>query len=467
MERTLSWVKDELDARGLLEECALADSDDDSWFGASIDTRAECNHRLFFALKGERTDGHNFVQDAIAKGAAAVVVEDRRTVELVRRAKTPFFAVKDTLSALQELSMAYRATLDVRVVAVTGSTGKTTTKEYIRMILKKKYGVHSSPGNYNNHIGVPLTILEADHDIEYLICEVAANHVGEIEFLSGLLKPDVGVVTNIGDAHIGHFGGREKIAEAKSELFVGIDKEGYAVLPADDSFLDLLSARAQCRTVTFGRAESSAYRITAIEEEDDRIAFEINGEPMAIKSIGLYNVSNAGAACAVGELCGVELERIREALIETEPIPGRAKVYRGQGIILIDDSYNANPTSMRAALDALSRLSSGRKIAVLGDMAELGGFSDAAHRDLGVHIAGLSVDVLYWVGENGGLVEEGLSSQNSRMKFKLFKDLEGVIGELETEIKKEDVILVKASRSCQLDRVVDGLLDKALEERNG
>ncbi len=459
IQRTLSWIGSQLDARGVLRACELASRDNDSWFGASIDTRGECSHRLFFALKGDHTDGHRFIEEAVAKGSSAIIIQEEDAAKSLRRSKIPFFVVRDTLEALQELSRAYRDTLDVRVIAVTGSAGKTTTREYIRMILKKKYKVHSSPGNFNNHIGVPLTILETDNDNEYLNCEVAANHVGEIEFLSRLLRPDIGVVTNIGDAHIGFFGSREKIAEAKAELFDGVDKGGCAVLPSDDAYLDLLRERSACRVVTFGRAESSTYGISSVVNEGDRIVFDVNGEAMAIKSIGLHNVLNAGAAYAVGELCGVEIDRIRDALIETEPIPGRAKVYRGRGIILIDESYNANPTSMRVALDALSRLSTGRKIAVLGDMAELGAFSDAAHRDLGNYIAGQAVDILYWVGKNGGLVKEGLSGKT----LKSFENIDDLLCDLEKEIKPEDVILVKASRACRLDKVVDGLISTVLE----
>ncbi len=462
MERTLTWIEQVLDSGGLLVDSDLRDRGADPWYGASIDTRSDCAGRVFFALKGDKTDGHRFIEDAYASGCCAVVIEDKQAA----RTAAPCLLVNDTLEALQELSRAYRNALDMRVVAVTGSMGKTTTKEYIKTILKKKYRIHSNPGNFNNHIGVPLTVLETDPDNEYLLCEVAANHVGEIEFLSRLLRPDVGVITNIGDAHIGHFGSRDKIAEAKAELFKGVDEQGFAVLPADDEFLGLLTERANCRVVTFGREESSNYRIANVEETDAQITFDVNDAAMAIKTIGLYNVLNAGAAFAVGELCGVEIEEIQDALVETEPIPGRAQVCRVGGTVVIDDSYNANPTSMRAALDGLSRLSAKRKIAVLGDMAELGIFSDQAHRDLGVYAAGLSIDVIYWFGENGGLVGEGLSSQGSKMAFESFGSRDELGARLADQTAPEDVILVKASRSCQLDKIVSGLLDAVAERGN-
>jgi UDP-N-acetylmuramoyl-tripeptide--D-alanyl-D-alanine ligase len=462
-EKTLLWARDVLETKGELVRAALSGHGEESWLGATIDTRADCTRRLFFALVGEKTDGHKFVFDAVAAGSCAVVIDKDAQCGSLEKTGTPYFLVRSTLQALQVLSKAYRDTLDIRVVAVTGSMGKTTTKEYIKTILKKKYRVHSNPGNFNNHIGVPLTLLDTDHDNEYLICEVAANHTGEIEFLSRLLRPDVGVITNIGDAHIGYFGSRDNIAKAKSELFTGTDAEGYAVLPSDDSYLDLLRESAGCRVVTFGRAEASAYRITSLEEKGDSLEFEINGEPLRIKSLGHYNVLNASAAYAVGELCGVEMERIREALFETEPIPGRSKIYRGNGIVLIDDSYNANPTSMRAALGMLARITLGRRIAVLGDMAELGTFSDSAHRDLGAHLAGVDVDLVYWLGDNGGFIEEGLAGKKI---FKSFEQLDALIGDLESEVKTDDVVLVKASRACHLDRVVDRLLTNVLKEED-
>jgi UDP-N-acetylmuramoyl-tripeptide--D-alanyl-D-alanine ligase len=464
MERTLSWVKAVLDSEGRLVASDLAGHDDEPWFGATVDTRAECTHRIFFALRGDRTDGHRFVEEARVKGCSAVVVDDEGAARALSRAGTPFFRVPRALDALQELSRAHRDTLDTRVVAVTGSMGKTTTKEYIRAILKKKYRVHSNPGNLNNHIGVPLTLLETDDDNEYLVCEIAANHVGEIEFLSRLLRPDIGVVTNIGDAHIGYFGSRDKIAEAKSEIFTGIDHEGYAVLPADDAFIDTLRGKAECRVVTFGRAESSTYVVSGVNEEPERISFAINGEPMEVKGIGAYNALNAGAAYAVAELCGVELDRIRGALLETEPIAGRAKLHRGRGVVLIDDSYNANPTSMRAAIDSLGRVGGSRRIAVLGDMAELGAFSDSAHRELGAYIAGGAVDVLYWYGENGRLVEEGFSSRKAKKEFRSYRRIDELIRDLKRVIGTGDVVLVKASRACHLDEVVDGLVETVVEK---
>jgi UDP-N-acetylmuramoyl-tripeptide--D-alanyl-D-alanine ligase len=463
-ETTLAWVRETLESEGLVAESNLAGRDGDTWFGAAIDTRSECANRLFFALRGEKTDGHRFVAEAHDKGCRAAVIDDAEAGAALARSGVPFFRVRGALEALQELSRRYLRGLDARVVAVTGSMGKTTTKEYIRGALRKKYRVHTNAGNLNNHIGVPLTVLDTDADTEYLVCEIAANHTGEIDFLSRLLRPDIGVITNIGEAHIGYFGGRDKIAEAKSEIFAGVDAEGYAVLPADDDYFETLRSKAVCRVVSFGRSESATYRIAGVEEDEGRFRFEINGERMELGTVGEYNVINAGAAYAVGELCGVEPERIREALTEAEAIPGRAKVYRGKGVVLVDDSYNANPTSMRAALDSFSRLKAARRIAVLGDMGELGDFSDDAHRELGAYAARLPLDALVWYGDNALLVGEGFSRAGSGKKVRPYGNLDELVRDLKNEIRAGDAVLVKGSRACHLDKVVNGLLEAVLEE---
>jgi UDP-N-acetylmuramoyl-tripeptide--D-alanyl-D-alanine ligase len=458
--RSLAWVEQALADAGRLRKCELFGRGDVKWHGASIDTRGECSQRVFVAIRGEQTDGHQFAAEARSQGSCAIIVESEDVAADLARVDAPHFLVDNSLTALQDLSRAYRDTLDVRAVAITGSAGKTTTKEYVRAILKKKYKVHSNPGNYNNHIGVPLTLLDADHDTEYLVSEVGANHVGEIDFLTRMIRPDIGVITNVGDAHIGLFGSRERIAEAKSELLAGLGKDGHAVLPRDDDFFETLKDRCACRAVTFGFAEDSTYRLGSIAEHGDVIEFRIADEPLSIKSYGIYNVLNAGAAFSVGELCGVEVSRIRDALAEVEPVRGRAQVHRTPDMTLIDDSYNANPTSMRSAIAGLQRFPGRKHIAVLGDMAELGDYTEPAHRDLGEDIAAATVDVVYWLGHNGSFVEAGM---RGRRPIKIFDSLHELIAALQRDLEPGDVILVKASRSAELDRVVDRLLGVAEE----
>ena len=461
--RTLAWAQESLRGVGQLKHSNLFGHDDDMWLGATIDSRGECSRRIFFALAGENTDGHRFASAATSRGSCAAVIERESVAEALARAKAPFLLVDDVLISLQELSRAYRGTLDLRVIAVTGSAGKTTTKEYIRLILKTKYKVYSNPGNLNNHIGVPITLLETDYENEYLVSELGANHAGEIEFLAKILKPDIGVITNVGDAHIGLFGSRQKIAEAKAELLGCIESKGYAVLPGDDEYFDVLNERAACRVLTFGDGDSCNFRISGIEDTADRIDFTVNDQMLTIKSYGSYNVLNATAAFAVGDVCGVEPERARVALAEAEPIRGRARLYRARGIVLIDDSYNASPTSMRASLESLGRMEGKRRIAILGDMAELGSYCDGEHRKLGLFLARSPLDRVYWLGSSGRHVSEGMGIAGDR-SVRVFETLDELYASVESEIKPGDVVLVKASRTASLDKVVVRLQQKLGEE---
>ena len=462
--RTLAWVEATLLESGRLRHAELFDATAAQWRGATIDTRADCSQRIFFALSGEQTDGHRFTEEAVSRGSCAIVVESEDAAKGLARVDVPHFLVDNSLTALQELSRAYRDTLDACVIAVTGSSGKTTTKEYVRMILKSKYRVHANPGNYNNHIGVPLTLLETDADNEYLISEVGANHLGEIEFLAQLIRPNIGVITNIGDAHIGLFGSRDRIADAKSELLSGVDRDGHVVLPRDDDYFDLLKDRSRSRVVTYGFSEDSTYRAGHVEERGDHIEFRVNDEPLSIKSFGLYNVLNACAAFSVGELCGVEADRIRAALHNTEPVAGRAQIHRAANMIIIDDSYNANPSSMKASLDGLSRFPGRRHVAILGDMAELGTYAESAHREIGAYISDVAVDAVYWLGDNGRIAAEACRSAGASVTFETFDTFEELLRALRRGLKPGDAVLVKASRAAALDRVVERLLRGTVEE---
>ena len=462
--QTLSWAEDVLEKCGQLVRSNLHSHDDAPWFGATIDSRIDCSRSLFFALKGEKTDGHRFVGDAAASGSAAVVIDRADVADDVARGEAPFLLVRDALVALQELARVYRSALDVRTVAVTGSAGKTTTKEYIRIILKTKYKVHFNPGNFNNHIGVPLTILGADANIEYLVSEVGANHIGEVGFLGDLLQPDVGVITNVGDAHIGLFGSRDKIAEAKSELLGAIDKNGYAVLPGDDDYIDVLKEHASCRIVTFGSNDGCTFKVSSIESRDGEIAFKVNDDDFKIHSFGDYNVMNAAAAIAVGDICGVETGRMRDTLAEADPISGRSQILELGEVTVVNDSYNANPASMKASLEALMRFPARRRIAILGDMGELGAYSQEAHRDMGEYLAKLGVEKVYWLGELGAHVRAGAQAVDTETGFLFFDATDALADSVGSDLRSGDVVLVKASRACRLDEVVEKLCESLAGE---
>jgi UDP-N-acetylmuramoyl-tripeptide--D-alanyl-D-alanine ligase len=458
--RAMAWVEDALaSAGGLLHGSTLnGEARDREWTGAVIDSRGDCAGRIFFAIPGERVDGHRFVEDAYAAGSVAVVVEDATVVPRLDAARIPYLFVRSSVEALQELSRAYRGRMEARVVAITGSAGKTTTKEYVRAVMRSKYRVHSNPGNYNSLIGVPITVLDAEADCEYLVSEVGANASGEIDFLARLLRPDVGVITNIGDAHVGHFGSRDSIAQAKGELLDHIAPAGAALLPHDDDYAPMLRDRARCRVLTFGAAGAD-YEVGEVEAQGERLSFTVNRHDISIRAIGAYNAVNACAAYAVGEACGVEPQRIRTALESVVPMPGRGRVHVRGGVFLIDESYNASPASMALSLAMLAGLGEHRRrVAVLGAMKELGDVEAQCHHRVGQQLAGLGIDVVCWIGEQAEAVRAGLEAGGGAVEFHSFDAVEGIVAAFGSLIRAGDAVLVKASRACELDRFVSAFL---------
>jgi UDP-N-acetylmuramoyl-tripeptide--D-alanyl-D-alanine ligase len=459
--KSLAWIVDVLShSDGLLVRSNLGGREEHAWVGAAIDSRAECSGRLFFALKGENTDGHLYIKDAFSAGCAAAVIDDRKFAKAAAADGIPFLLVSNCLEALQKLAWAYRRCLEARVIAITGSTGKTSTKEYIRQIVRSKFRVFSNPGNYNNLIGVPLTILETESDHEYLVCEVGANQMGEIEFLSNMLEPDIGVITNIGDAHVGMFGSVDNIARAKGEILDSLKPSGCAVLPKDDAYIAQLTERSKSKVVTFGLSTQSDFVVSDVQTTDQGLSFTVNGEPFDLRALGEYNAINATAACAVGELCGIGTAAIRKALQEITPMPGRGRIHHRGGVVLIDESYNASPASVRVSLTTLERVGADRRVAVLGDMMELGDFSRAKHEELGGLLAQRNIDLVFWLGSNGELVEANFIKSGGDAPFHVHTDLNELVDQAAAEIRPRDAVLVKASRACNLDQFVTRFLER-------
>jgi UDP-N-acetylmuramoyl-tripeptide--D-alanyl-D-alanine ligase len=454
---TLAVAKDLLARSGQLVADRIKRGDE-AVTGASIDTRADCKGRIFFALKGERVDGHDYVSSAFERGALAVVVERDDPVRTESGAS--YFLVKDTLASLQRLAGGYRRMLPARVIAVTGSSGKTTTKELIARVLALGHRVYANPGNYNNHIGVPLTILDASGEDDYLVSELGANHPGEIRFLCGILAPHVGIVTQIGEAHIGFFGGRREVALAKAELLENLPPEGTAVLPRDDEFFDLLARRCNCRVVTYGFSRGSDYVVDSYRLTEDGSEFSVSGTRMKSRFLGIHNARNAAAVIALADLEGIERDEAAEAMASVSPLEGRGRLLRGGGVTVIDDAYNANPSSMQASLEVLSGMPASRRVAVLGDMKELGAFSDEYHEALGRFAALMELDLLFWLGEEADAVRSGMEGAGGACRFEAFHTLGSLRKALGTEVGKGDVVLVKGSHSCRLDEIVGFLIDR-------
>jgi UDP-N-acetylmuramoyl-tripeptide--D-alanyl-D-alanine ligase len=463
--RTLGWAKDVLEASGELVRADLRGGAATGWTGAVIDSREDCAGGLFFAIRGEQTDGHRFVANAFRAGSVALVVSDASVIAELDALRAPYFLVNDSRDALTALARAYRARLDARVVAITGSSGKTTTKEYIRAVLKTRYRVHANRGNLNSLVGVPMTILSADEDCEYLVCEAGANQRGEINTLGGLLRPDISVITNIGDAHVGYFGSREAIANEKASLLRHLGPNGHAVLPRDDFYFERLSATVQGKVSSFGRSDRADFRLGDMSFAGGRLTFSVNGEKYSLAAVGEYNAMNACAACAVGDVCGIDADRMRAAFAKIEATPGRGRVHHVAGVVVIDESYNASPASMRKSVAMLATLPATRRIAVLGDMRELGTHGDELHRAVGVEIAERQIDRLYWRGEFGPAVRDAAHAMRPSTVVELHDDMRKLIAAVAQEARAGDIVLVKASRGTKLDEFVAGFLN-ALAKRS-
>jgi UDP-N-acetylmuramoyl-tripeptide--D-alanyl-D-alanine ligase len=462
--RTLEWVRDALE--GPDELVRSAGRSGAAWVGAVVDNRSDCAGRLFFALAGERVDGHRFARAAFEAGSPAVVVSDPAVADELAAAHIPYFLVRDARRALFELARAYRRHLGARVVAVTGSGGKTTTKEYVRSVLRSKYRVHANVGNLNSLVGVPLTLLEADQHCEYLVCEVGTNHPGEIDALGHLLLPDVAVITNIGDAHVGYFGSRAAIAEEKGSLLGRLAAGGVAVLPRDDEFFEKLDAKVQGRVFSFGRSTAADFRLGNVTFSEGLLRFTVNGEPLSLSAVGEYNALNACAAFAVGDTSGVDAARAREALASVRPMQGRGRIHQVAGVTIVDESYNASPASVKQSLAMLAKLPARRRIAVLGDMRELGDGTEILHRGVGTEIGSLPIDALYWLGERGAVVVEAARAVRPALAAEAHTEMSALVAAVARDARDGDAVLVKASRAMKLDEFVLAVVD-ALQRRGG
>ncbi|MCK4403552.1 MAG: UDP-N-acetylmuramoyl-tripeptide--D-alanyl-D-alanine ligase [candidate division Zixibacteria bacterium] len=436
--------------------------DDQLIRGISIDSRNIEKGNLFVAIPGERFDGHQFMKQAAEKGAkAAVMAKDKRhTIDQEIFNKIAAILVKDTKKALRDMASWHRRKFDIPTVAVTGTNGKTTTKDMIAEVLSSRFCVLKSPKSYNNLIGVPLTLFQLNSRSEALVIELGMSSPGEIGILTQISNPSIGVITNIGPAHLESMQSTEKIAQAKFELPECMSSPKTIILNADDSILaDRIRQKKKGeRVISFGiekRADFSADRIEV--NRDGYISFRVNKDlTINLGLLGKHNIYNALAAFTVGGLLGVDPQKIKQKLERYTPSELRMELVQIRDIRVINDSYNANPASTQKALETLKKIkTAGRKIAVLGDMLELGEKAIDFHLEVGRKVAFLGVDMLLVVGELArfiaqGAKEAGMSSQdiltfenNQQVSFYLLENLKG--GEL---------VLVKGSRRMKTEEVV-------------
>jgi UDP-N-acetylmuramoyl-tripeptide--D-alanyl-D-alanine ligase len=449
MKLTLARIADFVSASGEFSPDRVAQ-------GYSIDSRSVSTGELFFAVKGERLDGHDFVAQALAKGAVASVV---RKDQLSRYAEqSRLLAVEDTLVALQTLATAVRKLWGKPLIGVTGSAGKTTTKEAIAHVLSSRFRVLKSEGNFNNHFGLPLMLLKLEPEHDVAVIEMGMSHAGEIRALAKIAQPEIGVVTMVAAVHLEFFDSIAGIARAKYELIESLPANGTAVLNADDEYVSQFGRDFKGKVVMYGTRATADVRAETIESLGSQGAkFDVVvgsvREPATLPLVGVHNVLNAVAAVAVGLERGLKLAEAVGALATLTPSDKRGQVLQLGNITVVNDCYNSNPKALDAMVDALAAMPATRRIVVAGEMLELGPAGEELHRQAGRHIAEKKIDVLIGVRGLAQAMVEGARQAGIRSEFLLSPEEAGKW--LAGETRDGDVVLLKASRGVKLEKALE------------
>ena len=442
-----------------------------------FDSRKVTPGGLFLALPGEHVDGHDYVAGAVAAGAAAGIV--------TRPVDAASIVVGDGFTALAALASAVvRRLPDTTVIGVTGSAGKTSTKDLLAQLLGSLGPTVAPPGSYNNELGHPYTVLRATPATQFLVLETSARGIGHISYLTGIAPPRIGAVLNVGSAHLGEFGSREAIAQAKGELVEALPPaadSGVAVLNADDPLVSAMAARTRARVVLVGRAPEADVRASDVALDDlGRASFTLHAgdrtASVSLRLVGEHHVANALAAAAVALECGMALDEVGRLLGTATPASRwrMETTERADGVLVINDAYNANPESMRAALDTLARVGTaraaagGRSFAVLGPMAELGADAPAEHDALGRYAAHLGVSCVVAVGDEARAIRDGAAAADSgNGTTSWVPDAATALELLRSELRAGDVVLVKASRSASLERIAVAIAEDDRSDMHG
>ncbi|MDM7863452.1 UDP-N-acetylmuramoyl-tripeptide--D-alanyl-D-alanine ligase [Staphylococcus borealis] len=424
--------------------------------GVTIDSRAITHDMLFIPFKGENVDGHQFVSQALIDGAGASFYEKGHDID--DHVNGPIIWVDDTLVALQQLAKAYLKHVNPKVIGVTGSNGKTTTKDMIESVLHTEFKVKKTQGNYNNEIGLPLTILELDPDTEISILEMGMSGFHEIELLSTIAEPDIAVITNIGESHMQDLGSREGIAQAKSEITIGLKEGGTFIYDGDEPLLEpQVKDVKHAKCLSIGLKPNNALVCEVEQSENDGIAFNINGnEHYKLPILGIHNMKNAAIAIAIGHELGLEYETIQHNIHHVQLTGMRMERHiTDNDITIINDAYNASPTSMKAAIDTLSQMD-GRKIIVLADSLELGENSRQMHEDVGAYLEGKNIQTLLTYGNDAKYISDKGGQFVDHVQY--FTDKQALIQYLMDNLVANDKVLVKGSRGNKLEEVVNKLI---------
>ena len=436
--------------------------------GVSINSRTIKEGELFVCIKGENFDGHDFFGDASRKGAAGIILSDTKNLStgMLDKGESPFvIQSENTLRALQDLASYQRSLFPFRVIAVTGTNGKSTTKEMIASIIETKYKTLKTQGNLNNHIGLPLTLLKREPEHEVGVLEMGMSAAGEIKRLAEIAKPDIGVITNISVGHLGQLKTIKEVQTAKGELFNSLHKEGTAIVNADDPLVLELAKSLRIRKITYGIKEPADIQASDIQNKGNH-GFTFTAKifdqaiPVKLPQIGYCNIYNALAALAAGHSLGITGKEMNLGLKNYQQIPQRNEQIYYEGMTLINDTYNANPQSMREALKTLKEINTqGKRFFIIGDMLELGPLSESAHHELGREIARSNVDYLVTVGPLASLAAESAKANaRKQLQVEKFNTHDGVVSYLLRKVEKGDCFLVKGSRGSKMENVVHEFL---------
>lgn len=428
--------------------------------GVTIDSRKIAPGNLFVPFKGEHVDGHKYVEEAIGKGAAAALWQE--DVPNPPR-HLPIIIVEDCLASLQELARQYRHELNLKVVGITGSNGKTTTKDMTASLLATAYKVQKTEGNFNNHIGLPLTVLSLEEDTEIAVLEMGMSGRGEIALLTKIACPDAVVITNIGESHLLDLGSREAIAEAKLEILQGLKPGGLAVLHGDEPLLmeRIQQHQGNIEVQTFGRNDNNDFYPIEITQLEQGNRFKINAanETFELPILGTHNILNALASMLIARHFSIPFAKISEALQKVKLTNMRMELVEGRhGEKIINDAYNASPTSMMAAIELVANLNGfERKVLVLGDMLELGPEEAQYHQKIGADLNPEQIDLLFTYGKLGAQIAHSAREVLGANRVFAFFDKEALVQQLEQHVNKDTLVLVKASRGMKLEEVVKAL----------
>lgn len=429
--------------------------------GVCIDSRKVVDGNLYIPIRGENNNGHKYVKQAIENGAKAVLWERK---ELDPPTDVVVILVDNTTKALQDLAKAYRNQLSMKVVGITGSNGKTSTKDILASVLKQHYITQKTMGNYNNEIGVPLTLLSLNENVEVAVVEMGMENLGELSFLTNMVKPDIAIISNVGTAHLENLGTMENIAKAKLEIVEGLSEKGLFIYNGDQKLIcdAVIQANipSSIKIKTFGIEKGNDYKIASVIQKRDGIKFSINQNLPLYKldMIGKHQAFNATAAYTAAIALGVSDDEIRAGFESVEKTGLRNELVDFGNCLILNDSYKSNPQSALAALDTMEEFDYDYKIAVLGDMLELGETSDMIHYNLGKDLTKYHLNEVLTIGDMARYIAQGALNNLENVYVRHFQDKEALIEYLRPYGQKECMLLVKGSRGMKLDEVVDELV---------